>query len=190
VRRQLLARPFDLDKLEFTGQPAVIADAVRGGRAWSASANGLLAFRHLYAAPNQFTWVSRDGRSMSTPGDPGLLSAPRISPDQKTLAFSRQNEENDDIWTFDLTRNTSTRFTLEWDNTSPIWSSDGKSMVYASTVVAVCSGTAGTLFNSVLHFCVSERRLTALRLRASSGSRYWRVVGFKLPRAPVSEGRS
>jgi hypothetical protein len=129
VRGQLLARPFDLDKLEFTGQPAVIADAVRGGRAWSASANGLLAFRHLYAAPNQFTWVSRDGRSMSTPGDPGLLSAPRISPDQKTLAFSRQNEENDDIWTFDLTRNTSTRFTLEWDNTSPIWSSDGKSIV-------------------------------------------------------------
>jgi Tol biopolymer transport system component len=133
VRDQLLARPFDLDKLEWTGQPAVIADAVDGRRWWSASANGLLAFRHLYASPNQFTWVGRDGHSMSTAGDPGPVSTPRISPDQKTLAFSRENEQDEDIWTFDLTRNTSTRFTFEPDiDRPPIWSSDGKSILYAS----------------------------------------------------------
>jgi eukaryotic-like serine/threonine-protein kinase len=143
MRGRLLARQFDLDKLEFTGQPAVIADDAENGRSWSASADGLLAFRRLYAAPSQLTWVSRDGHSLSTAGDPGPLSrsgrhgqasasTPRISPDQRTLTFSRDNEQNDDIWTFDLTRNTSTRFTFEWDNTSPIWSSDGKSIVYAS----------------------------------------------------------
>ena len=133
VRGQLLARPFDPDKLEFTGQPSVIADAVSGARWWSASANGLLAFRHLYGAPNQLTWVSRDGHSLSTAGDPGPLSTPRISPDQRTLAFSRDNEQHEDIWTFDLIRNTSARFTFESDGgRAPIWSSDGKSIVYAS----------------------------------------------------------
>jgi eukaryotic-like serine/threonine-protein kinase len=109
LRGQLLARPFDLDKLEFTGQPAVIADAVRGGRSWSASANGLLAFRHFYPALNQLTWVSCDGHSMSAVGDPGPLFTPRISPDQKTIAFSRVSDQNRGIWTFDLTRNTPTR---------------------------------------------------------------------------------
>jgi len=132
-RDQLLARPFELDKFEFTGQPSVIADAVDGGRWWSASADGLLAFRHLYAAPNQLTWVSRDGHSINNVGDAGPLSTPRISPDQKTLAFSRQGEQNLDIWTFDLTRNTSARLTFESDfNGAPIWSSNGKRIVYAS----------------------------------------------------------
>ena len=130
---QLIARPFDPDKLEFTGQPAVIADAVPDIRWWSASANGLLAFRHHYAAPNQLTWVSRDGHSTSTVGDPGELDAPRISPDQKTIAFSRQSEQSEDIWTFDLARNTSTRLTFEQDTArAPVWSSGGKSIVYAS----------------------------------------------------------
>jgi Tol biopolymer transport system component/predicted Ser/Thr protein kinase len=133
-RDQLLARPFDLDKLEFTGQPAVIADAVGDQRWWSASATGLLAYRHFYAAPNQLTWVSRDGHSMSTVGDPSPLSTPRIAPDQKTLAFSRDGETNVDIWTFDLTRNAPARFTLEPDSGfAPIWSSDGKSIVYTSS---------------------------------------------------------
>jgi Tol biopolymer transport system component len=132
---QLLARPFDPDKLEFTGQAAVIADDVGHGRWWSASANGLLAFRHLYAALNQFTWVGRDGHSMSTVGDPGPVSAPRISPDQKTIVFTRISEPTadiSDIWTFDLARNTSTRLTFEPDIIgTPIWSSDG-SILYAS----------------------------------------------------------
>jgi Tol biopolymer transport system component/predicted Ser/Thr protein kinase len=132
-RGQLLARPFDLDKLEFTGPPAVIADAaVGGGRWWSASADGLIAFRRFYSAQNQLTWVSRDGHSMSTLGDPGELLAPRISPDQKTLAFTRLSGQNDDVWMLDLARNTTTRFTFESDNIAPIWSSDGKSIVYAS----------------------------------------------------------
>jgi serine/threonine protein kinase len=129
---QLLARPFDVDKLEFAGQPAVIADAVGGGRWWSASAGGLVAFRRSYSAQNQLTWVSRDGHSMSTVGDPGELLAPRISPDQKTLAFTRLGGQNDDIWMLDLARNTTTRFTFDSDNMSPTWSSDGKSIVYAS----------------------------------------------------------
>jgi Tol biopolymer transport system component len=134
ARGQLLAQSLDLDKLESRGPPAVIADAVGEARWWSASANGLLAFRHFYRAPNQFTWVSRDGHSINNVGDPGLLYHPRISPDQKTLVFSRQSVQNiDEIWTFDLTRNTSTRFTFESDyNMAPVWSSGGKSIVYAS----------------------------------------------------------
>jgi len=134
VRGQLLARPFDLNKLEFTGEPAVIADGVGGGRWWYASATGLLAFRHNYGTQYQFSWFSRDGRTLGTIGDPGLLSVPRISPDQKAIAFQRTSDQNPDVWTFDLMRNTSARFTFEPGADSfPVWSPDGKSIVYEST---------------------------------------------------------
>jgi len=133
IRGQLLARPFDEDKLEFEGEPVVIADGVGGARWWYASANGLLAFRHNYGAQFQLGWFGRDGRTLGTIGDPGLLSTPRISPDQKKIAFQRRSDQNPDIWTFDLTRNTSARFTFDpgYDG-FPIWSSGGKTIVYAS----------------------------------------------------------
>jgi Tol biopolymer transport system component len=111
----------------------VVADDISGLRWWSASANGLLAFRHYYGRQHQLTWFSRDGRMLGSVGDPGLLSTPRISPDQKTIAFTRNSEQNPDIWTFDLTRNTASRFTFEPDlDEFPVWSSDGKSIVYFS----------------------------------------------------------
>jgi len=133
ARGQLLTWPFDLDKGEVTGPPAVVADSVFGARTWAASANGLLAFRHNYTGQNQLAWSGRDGRAQGTVGDPGLLATPRISPDQKTIAFSRISEQNQDVWTFDLSRNTSARFTFEPGNDFyPIWSPDGRSIIYAS----------------------------------------------------------
>jgi eukaryotic-like serine/threonine-protein kinase len=113
ARGQLLARPFDPNKLEFTGEPTVIANGVGSNRWWYASATGLLAFRHDYGTQYQLAWFSRDGRTLGTVGDPGVLSTPRISPDQKTIAFQRTADQNKDIWTFDLARNTPTRFTFE-----------------------------------------------------------------------------
>jgi Tol biopolymer transport system component/predicted Ser/Thr protein kinase len=133
VRGQLSARPFDPDKGDFTGPPAAIAEGVGTGRWWSASTNGLLAFRQNFSTQYQLAWFSRDGRSLGTLGDPGQLSAPRIAPDQKTIAFTRTSERNGDIWTFDLTRNTSARFTFEpGGDWFPVWSSDGKSIIYES----------------------------------------------------------
>jgi Tol biopolymer transport system component/predicted Ser/Thr protein kinase len=133
TRGQLLARPFDPKKGELTGQPAVLADAAATARLWSASATGLLAFRHYYGPPHQLAWFGRDGRSLGTLGDPGLLADPRISPDQKAIAVDRSSQQNSgDIWTFDLARNTWARFTFDSDDYSPTWSSDSKSIVYAS----------------------------------------------------------
>ena len=92
------------------------------------------AFRHNYGTQYQFSWFSRDGRTLGTIGDPGLLSVPRISPDQKAIAFQRTSDQNPDVWTFDLMRNTSARFTFEPGADSfPVWSPDGKSIVYEST---------------------------------------------------------
>ncbi len=150
LRYQLLARPFDLDKLEFIGQPTVIADGVGVARWWAASSTGLLAFRRTYGMQFQLAWFSRDGRPLGTVGDPGLLGAPRISPDQKTVAFQRTDERNTDIWTFDLARNTAARFTFEPTiEAAPVWSSDGKKILYASGNDLISLGTAERSANGV-----------------------------------------
>ena len=133
VRGQLSARPFDPVRGEFTGQPRAIAEGVGTGRWWSASTNGLLAFRQNFGTQYQLAWFGRDGRVLGTAGDLGQLSAPRISPDQKTIAFTRTSEQNRDVWTFDVARNTAARFTFEpGSDEFPVWSSDGKNIIYES----------------------------------------------------------
>jgi Tol biopolymer transport system component len=133
VRGQLMARPFDSVKLEFTGPPAVLADGVFPARWWYASATGLLAFRHTYGTQYQFTWFGRDGKMLASVGSPGRLSAPRVSPDQRTIAFWRRGDANQDVWTFDATRNAAAPFTFGPRSSGfPIWSSDGKGLIYST----------------------------------------------------------
>jgi Tol biopolymer transport system component/tRNA A-37 threonylcarbamoyl transferase component Bud32 len=148
VRGQLTARPFDPDKLEFTDQPVTIADGVFPARWWYPSATGLLAYRHGYGIQYQLAWSGRDGKMLGNIGTPGALSAPRISPDQKTIAFTRTSDQNADVWTFDVTRSNTARFTFNpgFDG-GPIWSSDGQAIIYAS-------GTGGS--NSLVERAASS----------------------------------
>lgn len=46
-------------------------------------------------------------------GEAGTLGRPRISPDQKTVSFSRTSDGNSDVWLLDLARNSTTRFTFD-----------------------------------------------------------------------------
>ena len=81
-----------------------------------------MAFRHNYGTQYQLAWFGRDGHPQGALEDPGNLATPRISPDQKTVAFRRTSEQNPDNWTFNLTRNTSARSTFERGaDASPIW---------------------------------------------------------------------
>lgn len=133
VGGQLQARPFDAGKGEFTGEAEVVTDALHAGPSWSASENGFLAFRRMHGSQSQLTWFSRDGKRLGIAADPGDLSGPKISPDQKTIVFSRTDGRNSDLWLFDVARETTTRFSLGPNfNTSPVWSPDGSRIFYTS----------------------------------------------------------
>jgi len=65
---QLFGQPIDLEKGRLTGEPALVANSVGGGGpSFSASTNGILAFRHKRANLSQFTWFDREGKQLSTP---------------------------------------------------------------------------------------------------------------------------
>ena len=138
----LMARPFDLRRLEFSGEAAPLAEhvAVSGAtnRAmFSTSDSGAL----LYQAGEDvgewsLQWFSRDGKQIGSVAQPDHYLWPRLSPDGKRLAVSIFSglKGTGDIWIFDLAQGTRTRLTFgPGFQRLPVWSPDGKTIFYASS---------------------------------------------------------
>lgn len=142
----LMAQPFDAQRLELTGEPLPVTDqlaiitnitgAGNAGAAFSVSNTGVLAYRQgRGTGMAELVWLDRNGRRLSTLGDPGDYSNPALSPDEKRLAVGRKDPQTKtrDIWIFDLERGTSTRFTFDpGDDLNPTWSPDGKRIAFTS----------------------------------------------------------
>jgi len=78
----------------------------------------------------------RQGKIVSTVGQPGLIVQPGISPDGKSIVVMKNDTTtgNQDIWVYDLATGNGTAITQDTppDN-APIWSPDGKYVAYVST---------------------------------------------------------
>jgi len=81
---------------------------------------------------SNLVWRYRDGRVEPVPAQVAGYTTPRLSPDRKRIAVVIAGGTTHDIWTWDIERRTLTRLTFEGDNTSPIWSPDGRSVAFAS----------------------------------------------------------
>ncbi|MCA1642389.1 MAG: protein kinase [Acidobacteria bacterium] len=140
--KSLMAQPFDAERLQLSGEPAVVAEGVltfpeEGGptayAAFSASANGRLSYLPGNIALDQMGWFDRAGKSLGSVGPQGLLGELWLSPDGKRVAFDRRDLQSPDIWLLDLARSTTTRFTFDAAaDTSPVWSADGSRIFFSS----------------------------------------------------------
>ena len=85
------------------------------------------------AAQTQLTWVNRAGQTQGTAASAGIYDEMALSPDDKRVAFSRPGQGDTDVWLTDLERGITSRFTFRPPlNNVPIWSPDGRQMVFAS----------------------------------------------------------
>ena len=77
-------------------------------------------------------WVDRQGREQIIPAPPGDYFLFRLSPDGKQIALEIQQDRKPDIWIMDATTGALRRVTTEGANRFPMWSADGKRVMYAS----------------------------------------------------------
>ena len=80
---------------------------------------------------HSLVWVDREGVAQPLPAPKRPYLAPRLSPDGERIAFFTLGSKQD-IWVYDIARDTSTRLTVEGMNEWPTWTPDGRRITFSS----------------------------------------------------------
>ena len=188
----LFAVPFDLKRLEVTGQPAPIFEGVigvpsTGGAQFSFSETGNLVY---VAGRGGFEnvsiyWMDRQGKFTPLRATPGDYSNLAFSPDGKRLALEINDGKRIDIWVYEWERDTLTRLTFGGEeNFRPVWTPDGQRITYSSFEK---SGEFS------LYWKQADGAGDALRLTESKNEKYaqsWRPDGKVLAFYQLNPGSS
>jgi len=196
------AIPFDLKRMEVEGGPVPVFDGVRRAGAlqtaaaqYSFSDDGSLVWipgGGNTDAPRVLVLVDRSGSKKLLPVPPAAYDTPRISPDGKQMAVGILDSKEFNIWTYDLTGNTSIRrLTFGGANQIAAWTPDGKRITFRSDrdgeglfwQAADGSGVAERLtsmekstpgvYHSPLEWSPDGKTLTFFLARGDGGGSVW-----------------
>jgi eukaryotic-like serine/threonine-protein kinase len=169
----LFAVPFDATRLAVSGDTVPVLGSIRteshGGGQFSVANDGTLAYvPGTSAAAGTLVSVDRAGKQTPLDFPVATYGTFQLATDGKRLVIDVQGPTHD-LWLFNLVRSVRTRLTFEGNNTYPIWSSDGRSIIFAS------DRTDG-IFN-------------LFRVRADAPQQVERLVASPVPHRPHSASR-
>lgn len=146
--KAVYAQPFDSKGLTLSGEPIRVADEVSfndddGRGHFAASPSGVLAYfenpggganaGQLDVAEWHLAWSNRQAQVLDRPGPSGVFRGVELSPDAKRIAVHRHEPAGGDIWIVEPS-GSETRLTFDatQHNSSPVWSPDGRDIVFSS----------------------------------------------------------
>ena len=141
VRGQnVLAAPFDLERLEITGPAVPVVSDVRVDVSWSAefgvSERGELVYVTASSAARRRHLVLTDGQGDERRLRVDAYDTVRVSPGGDRFAV-RPLQGINEAWVYDLPRGTMTRLTFSGDAHHPSWTPDGRKIVYSASLDGV-----------------------------------------------------
>ena len=186
-RGNALAVPSDINRTAVTGGQVWIIEGVTENRkhvcrpicgfvGWHA---GLRAWTNPRCTCSHALWMNRQGHVEPIPAKPRAYENARLSPDGTKIAVASEDEEHD-IWVFDLAKETLTRLTfgaaIEF---YAAWAPDGKYLYYSSGQITAGITPPADIFRKAAD---GTGRVESLTLRMEV-----RVSGC--PRAPDGVAR-
>jgi Tol biopolymer transport system component len=140
INDKLMARRFDPEKMEFSGDPFAVAEDVQFDPAisngvFSASGTGAL----LYEAGNasnqrKIEMLDARGSLVGNLSDQGRIFDLRISPDGKRVAYVLADETTGkrNIWVYEIATGNRIRIRDPRSSRGPLWSHDGTRIAFTS----------------------------------------------------------
>jgi Tol biopolymer transport system component len=99
------------------------------------SANGAIVYVESGAATQRhLALVSRSGQTSALPAEPKAYAGPRFSPDGRRIAVDITDDAGggSDVWVLDVTQRAWSRLTTDRLSNRPVWTPDGRRLVYSS----------------------------------------------------------
>jgi hypothetical protein len=128
------AQRFDSRRLSVSGDPIPIASSVFTQYqligSYSASANGVLIWRHDNVQASRLEWRARDGRVLGRIGDVEPYRQISLSPDGARIAAEVSTQGRTEIWILDVARAIGRRV-AGGNLFGPLWSPDSQELIYA-----------------------------------------------------------
>jgi len=132
--KDLLAAPFDADRLELTGPAVRVLENIgldfNGVPLASFSPSGTLAYVPVGTGTSRLVWVSREGVEQPITDSTARYQSPRLAPDGRRIAVHMGGS----LWIHDSVRRTFTRTTSDDAVGSGFtaWDPDGKRVAFRS----------------------------------------------------------